>query len=211
MWNSPKGITVVRQLAPAGVVAPIVFFSLLVLAGLLRPGYDAVRQFGSELETGSNAWLVHIDFVSVGLLEIAFAGALHVGIKPGRLRYTSLTGPLLVGIAGVGMVLIGVFNGGSIHGRAVKIHSYGLMIAYVILAYRLWQDSRWKSFAPFSVVSAVLASMPWAAMTWLYNDRWVATHVGLVQRSHYALLLGWMGVLAIHLLILRSKTGQDTA
>jgi len=44
-------------LVVAGVLGPFLFVLLFTAAGLLRPGYSAVRQPVSDLGVGPNAWL----------------------------------------------------------------------------------------------------------------------------------------------------------
>jgi len=46
-----------RALATAGAVGPVLFLVVSVLAGLLKPGYDARDQSISELAVGDYGWL----------------------------------------------------------------------------------------------------------------------------------------------------------
>ncbi len=73
-----------RLLAICGVIGPILFTTLALLAAFLRPGYSHVTQTISELGFGPNAIVQNINFVVFGLLTIAFAFGLHRGLDKGR-------------------------------------------------------------------------------------------------------------------------------
>jgi hypothetical membrane protein len=54
---------------------------LWTVASLMRPGYDQLSQYGSELGTGPNAIVMNANFIVTGLLIIAFAIGLFENIR----------------------------------------------------------------------------------------------------------------------------------
>src|SRR5688572_30295106 len=74
----------VRTLALAGIVGPIFFTVLVVVQGFLRPEYSHVKMPISALAAWPTGWIQTINFYVVGLLMIAFAVALHLGVQATR-------------------------------------------------------------------------------------------------------------------------------
>jgi len=91
-------------------VATIFVWALVVwVEGARRPGYDARYHTGSELELGPRGWIMRINFFQVGFGVLAFA----VGV--GRVLRTDIAAALL-GVAGVALVLSGVFAPDPVRG-----------------------------------------------------------------------------------------------
>src|SRR2546425_9806582 len=98
MINSRSG-AVVRFVALCGMTAPVLMPVLWTVASLMRPGYDQLSQYGSELGTGPNAIIMNTNFVVTGLLIIAFATGLFASIR--RVRRIPI-GSIMLGVFGVG-------------------------------------------------------------------------------------------------------------
>src|SRR5947209_10217067 len=82
MIHSRSG-AVVRFVALCGVTAPVLMLVLWTVASLMRPGYDQLSQYGSELGTGSNAIIMNTNFVVTGLLIVAFSTGFFTNIRGG--------------------------------------------------------------------------------------------------------------------------------
>ena len=95
-----------RRLLAAGVVGPPLFVAILLLAGATRPGYDPIRHAGSLLSLGDQGWIQIANFIVTGVLFVAFAFGLRRAFAPGP---GSRWAPILVGGAGVGLVISGIF------------------------------------------------------------------------------------------------------
>ena len=73
-----------------GLVAPLLWAAAIVIAGELRPGFDHVAQYISELgEHGSatETFMRYGGFVATGLMHVGFAAAFYatlirVGARP---------------------------------------------------------------------------------------------------------------------------------
>lgn len=208
-----QSIVTQRMLAIAGIIAPVMFWVLSITAGLIRPGYDPIRQFGSELGIGPHAWLQNVNFILFGLLEIAFAYGLHRGINHGQ---GSRIGPALLTIGGMAMVLVGIFPmsigphtlHGSIHARAAQVLYYALPLAFFVIAPRLNEDRHWRGYSWYSALLGAIAFILATLLVWGLGPTWLATRMGLVQRLLFAVAFGWLEILALRLLALSSR--QDT-
>lgn len=200
-----------KMLALAGVVAPIVFWLIFITAGLIRPGYDPVRQYGSELGIGPHAWLQNTNFILFGVLEMAFAYGLHRGINHGR---GSKIGPALIAVGGLAFILVGCFTStsthhtlpGTIHARAAQIIYYSFPLAFFILIPRLKEDRYWRGLARYSLLAAILGLILAVAFTWSAQWSLLSAHIGLVQRILLAVSSVWLGVLALRLLAISSRS-----
>lgn len=198
-----------RILALVGLATPIIFGCLFIVAGLLRPGYNPIRQYGSELEAGPLGWLQRGNFILVGSLLIVLAYNLHRGIANGPGWYL---GPALIAIAGMALALVGFYPSGTWHYRGFKLFAYASIAAFVVLTPRLRRDTRWRPFAPWSVIAAVLALILWLAYVWGANPTSpLNSSIGLVQRLFLGVLFGWLAVLAARRLSLLVRGGAPRA
>jgi hypothetical membrane protein len=92
-----------RLVLACGVVGPILFYAVFMVAGAVRPGYSAARQFVSGLSLGDQGWVQIANFIVFGLLTLAFAVGVRLALRTGP---ASVAGPLLLGMHG-GAVLLG--------------------------------------------------------------------------------------------------------
>lgn len=207
-----------RGLAWAGIAAPLIFWMALITAGLIRPGYSAIREYGSELGVGPHAWLMNGAFILWGLLEMAFALGLYRSLAD--TRGAVQLGAALIGVAGCAMVLVGLFpmalNGkrslpGSIHAHAAELLFAALIAAYLILAGPMQRDARWRGYAICSALAGVLSLLLFVLYRWGGDFVSVSAEIGLVQRILLAVTMGWLEIVAIHVLFLTAKSGALTA
>src|SRR5512132_596587 len=94
-------------LAWAGIVGPVLFTATFVGQEIFRASeYNPLVETVSALEAGPNGWIQQVNFVIFGLLTIAFAVGLHVGLR--RTRF-GLLGPALLFMSGIGLLLAAGF------------------------------------------------------------------------------------------------------
>ncbi|MEE9150531.1 MAG: DUF998 domain-containing protein [Thermoplasmata archaeon] len=193
-----------RFLAICGIIAPIIFTIILIIAGLLRSDYSHLTNYVSELGGvgAPNAIIQRANFVLIGILIIAFAYGLHRGINNGK---GSIIGPLLISIFGLSAVVSGIFSTDPIqpgsfsdvmHSIASGIGSLAAIIAFFVITERLKKDNLWKRYQTFSKMIAITAILVSVIVVGILGA--VGTP-GLGQRLFLAVLFLWIEVMAIRL------------
>ncbi|MDD2666254.1 MAG: DUF998 domain-containing protein [Methanocellales archaeon] len=191
-----------RMLAICGIVGPILYTIILMVIGLLRPGYNHLRQPMSELGEvgGPNAIIMNTaGFMLLGALMIAFSLGFHRGIKEG-----SKIGPASIAMSGVGWIAVGLFHAEpSTVNVSVMLHVMGAMlvglgfsIAPFAIARRSRKDQRWASYRPYSLTTGLLTAILGLAFIFGGIEGWM----GALQRMAVGVPLLWMEVMAIRLL-----------
>jgi hypothetical protein len=201
-----------RAVVMAGIVAPVLFAAIVVLAGLLRPGYNPIRQTISELAVNKNGWVQTLNFIVFGVLLIVFGFALPAGIK-NRWGAVLLSG--LVGLWGLGFVVIAFTPIG--HTRWLhRLHFYvldGLGLLFPILCFVaivvLWRQPAWRWVVIYSLILFGLGVV--VAVSWIYSARLIlrSKYLGLYERLIILLALIWIEMLAVKLYGLLRKPRLD--
>jgi Protein of unknown function (DUF998) len=94
------------QLA-CGIIAGPLFIAASLAQAFTRRGFDLVRHPISLLSLGSSGWIQITNFVVCGILYVIGAVGLRTAVRSGR---GSTWGPLLIGIAGFGLIIAGLFT-----------------------------------------------------------------------------------------------------
>ena len=200
-----------RLLAICGIVGPAQFIVVVLVFGLLRPGYDPIRQYMSELGAvgAPNAIAFIMPEFLLGLMMIAFAFGLHRGISEGQ---GSKLAPILIVISGVGWIGGSIFRcdvgcvnesvTGTLHGLIGMFGPLPLLIAPLAILPRLKKDSRWQSYRPFSLIMGALAVSFFCVMFSAELSPALEPYRGLLQRLTFFTPLLWTEVMAIRLLCL---------
>ena len=198
-------------LAAAGIVGPILFAMAFVVQGLFRlDEYSPVAESVSALEAGPGGWVQQVNFVVFGLLTIAFAVGLHLGMRPSR---AGIAGPAILGLSAVAMILNGaVFplreDAAGLTYDPGGHFVFGLMYFLssaawpIVLSWRLAGDPRWRSLATYSLVSGITIAILFVANGVLVipDDALLHPYAGLAQRTVLAVLFPCMILLALRLL-----------
>jgi len=194
-------------LAICGVTAPLVMLVLWIIASLLRPGYNQVTQYGSELGTGPNGIIMNTNFFITGWLVIAFAAGLLRGVHGGR--WLQL-GAVLVGTFGVGEVLTGFLpcdTGCPIvaqslsqlaHNVDAAIAFMALALAPILVSIGLRYYDYWKPYRAYSLITGFVA----IGLLSIFSASALGHpgFVGLLQRLFLAGPFLWIEVMATRLL-----------
>ncbi len=157
-----------KLLALCGIISPILVITVGVVATQLRPSYNSVTQFGSELGVGTDAaaLVARTSFLLYGVLTFAFALGLQIGIGKGE---GSKIGPALLGLYGVGFATSAVFpcDPGcplptqgpsivqSIHWTLFIIGTVSTVLAPLIISERLRSDNLWKGYRSYTIATGV--------------------------------------------------------
>jgi hypothetical membrane protein len=196
-----------RLYSLCGVIAPIFFVLMVIVEGLLVPGYSHVSQQVSDLGAyalyGSYALLQNLNFCVFGTLVIAFAIGLRHELPASRAITTSL------GLCGVLFFLLGFFPDEPIPWPAAAHYliaqASGLSI--LLSEFFAWRRLRhsvadegvgWTRYGRFSLVSLVLAVISF--ITYATFGQRGSPIAGLLQRVMGAFILLWIEVMALRLL-----------
>jgi hypothetical membrane protein len=187
--------------ALAGVVAPVGFFVVMTVLGQVTPDYDWVARYGSELSLGSLGWIMVVNFVALGLVELAMAVAL------GRMIGNRLSGwvaTAAVGLLAAAFVVAGVCVTdpatlvagaktwhGFVHAlMAAVIFFLATPIASLAMAVRI---RRQRGFAAYCALTAVGTPVLLVATFTSGNL------LGLTERIVIAFAFAWLTVVAVKL------------
>lgn len=212
--KSSQTASVVRLLAICGIVAPILFTTVVVVLGSLQPGYSHLSQtissLGSEQLGAAHAAIQNINFVVTGMLMLAFAFGLQRGIGDGK---GSKVGPVLVAYWGMALIASGFFQQGNLRvftpttimqGWAGGLHNLAGLTGFaasaaaaLVLPRRLKTDARWRSYGSFSVVAGLLMIV--FLVGFMQSFGLVPAYTGAIQRLMVGTILLWTEVMAIRL------------
>ncbi|MDP8911454.1 MAG: DUF998 domain-containing protein [Actinomycetota bacterium] len=200
-----------RALALAGVVAPILFAVVVTLLTVVEydfareSGWHPIRRTGagwpSLLALGELGWLLGATLACCGLLGLAFAAGLYRGMN-GSWWSTIAALALAVLAAAVGLEAFTTDPPGStapatwhgeIHDAAYQLVVASALIAPLLVALALWEDSRWRGYGPYSLATAGVLLATLALQT-------VREYAQLVEYVFFATLLVWLELLALRLL-----------
>ncbi|GLZ30387.1 hypothetical protein Lesp02_25760 [Lentzea sp. NBRC 105346] len=159
--------------------APVVFVIVLLVEGWLRPGYDPVHQFGSELSLGPRGWIQVTNFVVTGVLVLAFATRLRGALA------------VLIAIFGATLVVAGLFTTDPNHQSvAGMIHDLNSLPNFAALAAATFVASAKRIYRWYSAGTGVVVVAGFVAA--------IATpEHGLWQRICIVAGFCWVGALAV--------------
>jgi hypothetical membrane protein len=207
-------------LASAGIIAPILFAGLVIVLGLLEPGYDHRTEMMSILGGvgGVRGTTFNVGVALTGGLLMAFAVGLDRGIGGGGV---SRSGPILIALAGVGMVGSAIFHcdldctnvlksptfAGRMHIVTSFMTGSCLAISPLVIFLRLRKDKRWKSYGWFTLVMGILANIPGLILWTSFLTTRIPEWEGVIQRLGIVFPLLWVEVMAMRLLRLSLRGG----
>jgi hypothetical protein len=155
----------------AGTLGGIIFTTVYSLEGATRIGYHALAEPMSALSLGPGGWVQQTNFIAFGLLLFLSAFGWRQLLSPGR---AGVWFPLLRALAGVGLVVDGLFSQdvvrgyppheatappslhGQIHSGAAFIVITSLAVSCFVLARRFASDQLWRGWAPLAAAAGVL-------------------------------------------------------
>ncbi len=182
-----------RLLAPASIALALIGVVAVVALHVLRPELAPLSHRLSEYAIGRYGGLMTAAFACVGASLLTLAGAI---VDEDR-RWCALVVAAAVGIAGVGMIVSGVYRTDASRSGATAdaLHSAasGLATLALIGAAVVWTAVASRRTAP--VVLATMSVALGAVSPALHRSRWT----GLSQRMLWLTLLAWVVVAAFGL------------
>jgi hypothetical protein len=216
-----------RYLLACGL-APALFVAVVLVEGAIRPGYDPLHHFGSELSLGSGGWMQVANFIVTGLLVLGFAAGMRRALGSGR---GSVAAPILTAVFGVTLIVAGIFPvdpkpgyppgttgttaattvAGMIHDLNALPCFTALTAAVLVLAVRFAGEPGRRGWMRCSLAIALAVAVTFVLSGVLFSQAAAAgtldaSYHGLVQRFTITLGFGWLGVIA--LLLLRDQPGR---
>ncbi len=208
----PKIVTIP---ALSGIIAPLLMLSLWTIASLMRPGYDQLTQYGSELGTGDNSIIMNANFLITGLLIMSFSLGLLTNI---RTAFWSRAGSIFVGLFGIGEIATAAFpcdpgcpltNPQSlyqqVHNGIAAVAFTAIAVAPLLVSVRLKRDKSWRSYQAYSLGTGLAALGLFIAFS--IAALYTLLYVGLLQRLFLAIPFLWIELMAIHLLAVSKRRG----
>jgi len=149
-------------LLAAGTAGGLVFTGVYLAEGATRAGYRALAQPVSALSLGPGGWVQQLNFIVFGALVCGSAAGWRAALAPGRGAWAF---PVLRAVAGVGLVMDGLFaqdsSGGyppgaragaaTVHGQ---VHTLSAVITITalaagcfVLAARFAAEPLWRRWA----------------------------------------------------------------
>jgi hypothetical membrane protein len=203
-----------------GIAAPILLTTVVIIEGMLYPGYSHVTQTVSELGVaGSPVALLHnVSSFVIGVLLISFACTLYaVGTRERK----SIWGPIFIGFFGLSYTGYAFFPcdpGSEFISAAGYVHNILAMFAFLsvlagifIVSRSLTPDPNWgPKYRRYSVITSAAGLI--ALILWISIASPVPPGVsrlvagmpaanGILQRLFLAIVLQWIEVIAIHLFV----------
>ncbi len=191
----------VARVASVAVVAPVLFFAVIMVLGFVTPGYNWTARYASELSLGGLGWVMIANFILFGLVELGLATALWPTVAD---RMSGWVAAIAVGVFGAAFVVAGVCVTdpaklvagshtwhGMVHAlMAVVIFFIATPIAGLFTGFRFRHQIR---LAAYCVVTAV-ATPALLVLTFVSGSL-----VGLTERIAIAVLLAWLTTVALQL------------
>lgn len=198
----------VRGGLACGLAAPALWAAAIVIAGQLRPGFDHVAQYISELgERGSSTemFMRYGGFVTTGLMLVGFAAAFHAMVARATARPgLTLLVAVLVALDGLGRVGAGLFPcepGCAAPGNIVQqLHGLSATIAFLAIASAALlgailfrHDPGLRPLGAYSLMSGCAGLIFLALMSASEATR---AYAGLYERLASGVLSLWVFVIA---------------
>jgi hypothetical protein len=188
-------------LLTGGVIGPVLFIVVFLVEGWTRPDYDPLGMFVSLLSLTDDGWQQIANFVVSGALILGGASGLRMVLRDGPgCRW----GPILIGLAGVCLIVGGVFVSdpargyppgapfvtptfswhGGVHFLAAVVLFAALPAAMLVLARRFeGEGSRWALYSRASALGV---------LAFFFGEFAFTSITGLLQRISIMLALGWV-------------------
>jgi hypothetical membrane protein len=154
--------SVLSALALAGIAGPIIFAVVVLIHSFLREDHSLAEHPVSALAAGPSGWIQNVNFLLFGLLMIAYAIGLHLGVHPSR---WGLVGFALLVLSGMGLMWGGLFpatdaTGSFDEDRLLHIPGFTMTflgggIGLIVMSQRMARDPRWKSLATYALLSGI--------------------------------------------------------
>jgi hypothetical protein len=196
----------VQKILLAAGFSGVVFFSVFTILGALAPNYSFARDTISALEFTPMSVAQRANFSVFGLLLCTFAAGLRRELNHER---GALLIPLFQLFSGIGVIGDAIFIYNPLHLVCDLIAFDSALLVLFTFAWRFRRDVRWKGWAAYSLITAILMMALLAAFG-------AANHLGgpagLLEKLAASTRTLWSAFLAAKLLGgARLDQGQESA
>ena len=202
------------QLTWAGIIGSPLFVVIFTLEGWIRPGYEPIRMYVSELSLGSRGWIQSANFMVFGLLFLMFTQSVAGEFQTEK---ASRGGILLLSIIAICYLAFGFFVmdpvgtprneltfSGIIHALIGEVVLVLIPVSCFVFLRRFREEAKWRflqwwtfvlgtiiaTASSLTIVSMNLPNMQTALNEWL----------GLIQRCSIVPYMIWLFSFALALL-----------
>ncbi len=193
--------------ALCGIVAPILFTLLVIIANFLRPDYSQIYNFVSDLTAGPYAIIQRLNFVIFGILTIGFAFGLRIGLLAPQGRALK-AGVWLVMIFGLGVFFAGVFPVDYLSRCPHDLVSSIAFLSIIAAQLLIWKGLKsadgtvWGRYRKYSLISGILSII----LLFVLRVAIGGNYQGIVQRAFLAVQWIWIEVTGLKLYFITKRT-----
>ena len=197
-----------RILSLGGIIAPPTLIIIIVIAGLLTPGYNQLTDTVSSLcdQASKTPDLMTAGFIIYGVLIIGFAYALYLRLRHGikaHIAWFALT------LYGVCMILAGIFRDspgafdteGILHNAAIITSCFSMLIGMLMFAGSVYKKPSWFGFTWFTIAASFMGLI----LSIIFLVQSYVPLAGLLQRFFYCIILLWIETVSVWLFRLSFK------
>jgi Protein of unknown function (DUF998) len=190
------------------MIGSVLFVVVFTVDGWLRPGYDSLGMYISELSLGAGGWIQRANFGVLGILFLLFARGVAAEFREGT---ASKAGPAVLTIIGVSLLASGPFvtdpmgNQTSWHGVLHGI--FGALVfslapfSTIVCLRRFREDRQRRALQRWTLLASVVIVVSVAAMkVGQTASSIVHPWVGVAQRVALITYLSWVFTFARGLL-----------
>ena len=208
--------------AIAGILAPILWFSLVIILGALEPGYSHMTKMMSILGgiEGIRGFIFNTGISTVGVLIILFAIGLYREFGG---KDKPKIGTTLLILGGIGLIFSGIFHcdlncnnamierdfTGIMHMLFAFIAGMGLAISPFFIFGKLKKNPAWKKYAKYTLVTGIIANIVGIIFWIMVATIRIPAIDGLIQRLGIIFIFIWIGVMSLKMLKLNMKKKMD--
>jgi hypothetical membrane protein len=207
-----------RLLLACGVIGPLLFIIVFLIEGATRADYNPFRYPISSLSIGAMGWTQAANFLLLGVLLVAFAIGLRRALRGSR---GGLWGPILIGLAGIGLFGAGIFTTdpifgyppdaplviaqytfhGHMHDLCSVLFFAGVPIASFVFCRRFATTGE-RGWALYSLLSGFGMLVFFALAAIGFDQNPALVHIaGVFQRLSIGIGLIWVALLALQLMM----------
>ncbi len=207
-----------RILLLVSMAGPAAFWIILIIAGLLKPAFDPVKQSLSDLALGPYGWLQRANLVLLGLIIACLGLALRVELGKGKRNNLIL---VIFGAMAVGQVISGFFQADnptatsmSVHAIIHQVGASAPALGFPICAWLLWpvfkRHPEWQGMEIFDLVLGTVIFLLDAFREVLLPTHWLDPWFGLFERILILAIIIWAEAVAVRLWIISSPGHENS-